>query len=735
MEDLHELLKRKTVSIRFERTMGLFSATTIGLGALLGAGLYVLIGLAASKAGPAVWLAYLLCGGLAFLTTLMFADLARIIPKSGGGYAYAYAMLGSLGGFAAGWFLALGSIFACALYAIGFAQYFGSALGYVLPTVAIKIIALLLVAGSTWLNLRGSEGGQRIQILLTWGNIGILAALITFSFPEAKADYAFPMFPNGLSGVGGAIAIIYLSFFGYQLIANNSDEIIDPTNTVPRAMILAMLISIVIYLAIACMAITVIPWQELAASDAPLVLVATQSFGGNGWIIISLGGILASASALNSTILSQARQIYAMGKDRFLPTAIGSIHEISKTPRIALLAGGVGVGIALWLDLEFIAKSANFCLLVSLLPVSLALRHYYQKNPEALPQGRWTAWRRYLPEITFITNIGLLMTLDMQALLFGLQLAFVGAIIFVFYSRRREVRARASMHVVLSDESKMKTGLGKGGLRILMPSANPNTQQAMLSLANACIGSDKDGEKKGEIMLLLVVNSLEQADESLHLVQQGKELAAAAAAPIYPVLRVGKSISKGIVHAAEEESCNLILMGYGGGDAMKSARLMENILKYAGSDVLFCKLKNPAAEFSPRKIAIAIDGRSNLDLMTKVAGAVAEHFLAVVVLVNILPPDFSEKQMETSKNNMMQAMQSLSHRVLFQVKTLHSNNPLEAMVKQSANYDLLIIGATRAGILEHAIVGPFSTQLSEKSHCAVAVVREASTAEKIMSSI
>ncbi|MDV7401380.1 amino acid permease, partial [Arthrospira platensis SPKY1] len=105
-----------------------FGATTIGVGALMGAGVYVLIGLAADAAGPSVWLSYLFCGGLAFLTTLLFADFARMMPISGGGYAYAYRGLGSFGGFVTGWFLALGSIFACGLYAIGFAEYFASVL-------------------------------------------------------------------------------------------------------------------------------------------------------------------------------------------------------------------------------------------------------------------------------------------------------------------------------------------------------------------------------------------------------------------------------------------------------------------------------------------------------------------------------------------------------------------------------------------------------------------------------
>ena len=123
---IHEIFKRKLVPIGFERTMGLLGATTLGIGALMGAGIYVLIGLAAGHAGPAIWLSYLVCGLLSLLSVLVFGELSRRMPITGGGYAFVYNSLGSFWGFLTGWLLAVGSIFACAMYAIGFAYYFSS---------------------------------------------------------------------------------------------------------------------------------------------------------------------------------------------------------------------------------------------------------------------------------------------------------------------------------------------------------------------------------------------------------------------------------------------------------------------------------------------------------------------------------------------------------------------------------------------------------------------------------
>jgi APA family basic amino acid/polyamine antiporter len=144
-ESIQEIFQRKLVPVGFQRTMGLLGATTLGVGALMGAGIYVLIGLAAEHAGPAVWLAYLVCGVLSLLSVAVFGELSRKVPVAGGGYAFAYNALGSFWGFMTGWLLALGSIFACAMYAMGFAYYVSPFLPYDLPEPIVKAIALAII--------------------------------------------------------------------------------------------------------------------------------------------------------------------------------------------------------------------------------------------------------------------------------------------------------------------------------------------------------------------------------------------------------------------------------------------------------------------------------------------------------------------------------------------------------------------------------------------------------------
>lgn len=729
--DLREIFKKKIVPVTFERTMGLFGAVTIGVGALMGAGVYVLIGIASGAAGPAVWLSYVICGGLAFLTTLMYADFSKIVSKSGGGFVYAYDSLGSIGGFVTGWFLALGSIFACGLYAIGFADYFTALLGYDLERWVVIGIAIGLVLLSTFINAKGADSDS-IQKILTWGNLCILLALIAFSTFKINMENYTPMYPKGIGGMGAAISIIYISFFGYQLIANNSDEIHHPTKTVPRAMILAMLISFAIYLLISVVSIGVISWDKLAESNAPLVLVAEKSFGGWGWIIISIGGVLAAASALNSTLLSQGRQIYAMGKNRFFPDALGKINEKNRTPQAALIAGGGLVVLVLsFLELEFIAKSANFCLLASLIPVSLALRKVYRQDKSKRPKN---LFKRHLPEITLVANFGLLLTLDWLSLTFGLQLALVGAVIFYFYSRKRETRSRSGMNIVLDE--KRETSFLLTGSRILVPMANPKTQRAIFNVSNAMLN-----QVNGEIVVLSVVkaskqtdfySALSENDVSLDLLERSAEMAEMTNIPLKPLVRVSHSIAKGIVHAAQDQSCNLIIMGYAGRSSKGKSDLMHEVLHYANTDVIFLKLDDKKHEFEPQKIGVALGGRINLELMVDLAGALAKKFNGTITFISILPEEFTSKQKSNTDRTIIEAIQRHKTRTLYNAEIYSSSEPLDLLIKKSTEYDLLIVGTTKVGLFKDAVVGTFATQLAENASCHVAVVRVVGSAKKII---
>ncbi len=722
-EDIKKIFKQKINVPKFKRTIGLFGATTLGVGALMGAGIYVLIGEAAKVSGPSVFLSYLITGILAYFTTLMYAELARIIPRSGGGYTYAYNILGSIGGFTTGWFLAIGSIFASGLYAMGFAEYALSLLGKPVHLYIIRMVAVIITLGLGFLYVFVPvKKKSPAQNWIVWGNVAILLILIVFAAFNINPDNAKPFLPKGLGGTFSAISIIYISFFGYQLIANNADEVINPEKTIPKAMKLSMWISITIYLLIAMTSVLMVPWEKLAESSAPLVLVANEVFGGKGWIIISLGGILASLGALSSTIVSQSRQTYAMGKDRFFPDILGKLNEKSKQPSWALLTGVILVTLSLiFFDVQFIAKAANFCLLFSLLPVSLALRKIYKKNPALKPKARW---KHFLPAITFFINIGLLLTLDIVSLAFGQQLAIIGVIVYFLYSRKREQRGKEGVNIILEKERSFSFFTRN---RVLIPVSNPNTQKALLMLSHTLLA-----KKGGEIVVLAIKNvpekmdfyeALAGADETLEVIKRSIEIAKKQNIKIKPVIRASRTISQGIVNVANEENSDLIIMGFPKLRNDGEPSVTDDVLRTTSTDTIILNLKTQSEDFKIRRIGVYVQSYSSLNLMIMTATALAEKSKATIVLFSFLPPGYGKKQKANKDKLIIKSLQNLQSTALYEISLTASDNPRQEILNMSSEFDLLLLEekAHQKSFKSHE--ESFAFQVADEAKCSVIIVK------------
>lgn len=731
-EDIRALFEKKIKPQKLDRSIGLFGATTIGVGALMGAGIYVLIGAAAKVSGPSVILSYLITGLLAYITTLMYAELSRIIPRSGGGYTYSYNVLGSIGGFTTGWFLALGSIFASGLYAIGFAEYAASLTGTALPKDIIKLIAIGITIFIGYVNLRPAKNRKfNLQNWIVWSNVGILLLLIVVSFFHLHMGNAKPAFPFGFHGTLAAISLIYISFFGYQLIANNADEIIEPEKTIPKAMKLSMIISMIIYLLITIGAVLAVPWHKLAASEAPLVLLADEAFGGKGWILISLGGVLASLGALSSTLFSQSRQTYAMGKDRFFPDIMGKLDEKTKQPKMALITGAVLISLVLFFfDLEFIAKAANFCLLFSLLPVSLAMRKVYKKDPSLKPTAKW---KYYLPHITLVINLGLLLTLDLVSLAFGQQLALIGALIYFFYSRKREKRGKEGLNIILAEEKKFSFFSRN---KVMIPVSNPNTQRALLMLSNTLLS-----KKGGEILVLAIKNvpakidfyeALSGADETLEVIKRSIDEAKKQNIKITPVIRASHTISKGIINVAEEENSNLIIMGFPRLQKNAEPSVTEAVLHSTHTDTLILNLKTTTENFTPKKIGVYIQDSNSLHLMMMCAAAIAEKHQAKIVLLGFLPENYGKRLKSSMDKLILKSLQILNSMALYDISLSVCTDIETELIHLSAELDLLILGKEPEKRQHKNLEESFSFRVSNQSKCSAIIVKSIQPIKKFV---
>ena len=250
------------------RDLGLFDATMIGVGAMIGAGIFVLTGIAAGQAGPASILAFALNGAVTLLTAFAYAELASAIPRAGGGYSFVRLAYPGVVGYLAGWMLWFAYTVACSLYALGFASYFwefflkyvpgvtGGVYGIVGQHWAILTVTLLIGLFFIGLNARGAEVTGKAENALVLAKLSILGIFIffgirrVFQVPEQVASGFTPFLPEGLSGVLVAMGLTFIAFEGYDLIATVSEEIKEPEKNIPRAIFIALGITISMYLLI-----------------------------------------------------------------------------------------------------------------------------------------------------------------------------------------------------------------------------------------------------------------------------------------------------------------------------------------------------------------------------------------------------------------------------------------------------------------------------------------------------
>ena len=340
--------------------MRLLDITMIGVGAMIGAGIFVLTGIAAGVAGPGLLLAFLLNGIVTLFAAGAYAELGSSFHDAGGGYLWVKTGLKDPHGFLSGWMSWFAHSVACALYALGFGAYFQEVLPLIgiphlqLPLLPLaKWLAVAVVAVFAFINYRGASETGGAGNVVTFSKLAVLAVFIGFGVwitlhrPDWQLTFTQDFLPNGMGSVFMAMGLTFIAFEGYEIIAQCSEEVRAPERNVPRAVFLSLAIVVPIYLLVAFAALGAAQpvgmpsWQFLGLKkETALVDVAHGFFRGGGMVIL-IGGLLSTMSALNATIYSSSRVSFAMGRDRNLPTWFGKVHPVRKTPHWAILASAV----------------------------------------------------------------------------------------------------------------------------------------------------------------------------------------------------------------------------------------------------------------------------------------------------------------------------------------------------------------------------------------------------------
>ncbi len=341
--------------------LSLFDAVNVSLGSIIGAGIFVILGAAAAVAGPALVVAVLVAALVSLLTGLSAAELSRMYPQSGGVYLFARRTLSDFSGFLVGWVWLFSNIVVGATVAVGFGHY----LNFFFPGLATGAGVALIVVAAVLVHLLGAKESSRLNNVLVMFKLTVLLFFSAAAFLHFRTANFRPFLPFGFQGVWAGAATVFFAYSGFARVAVIADEIEDPRKNVPRATLLSIFISTVIYVLVAAAAVGGVGFRLLAGSGSPLADAAGALGLASGARLVALGGLAATGTVALAAVLGLSRLAQVMARDGELPGFIARVRGAQGVPRNAILIGGAAMLVLAYsADLPHIAYISSFSLLL-----------------------------------------------------------------------------------------------------------------------------------------------------------------------------------------------------------------------------------------------------------------------------------------------------------------------------------------------------------------------------------
>jgi basic amino acid/polyamine antiporter, APA family len=428
-----------------KRELGLFQVVMYGVGNIIGAGIYVLIGGAAGLAGNLAWLAFVVGALVALFTGLSYAELASMYPKAASEYVYVGRAYGNrLLSFLTQWTMLVTEIVAAATVSLGFAGYLSAAFNVpIVPTaVALLVVLTLVVIGGVRESFRLNTTLSVIAI------VGLLIVIVAAVGRFGSVPYIWS--PNGSAGVLGAVILVFFAYIGFDNIANIAEDTRRPETTIPRALLIAVGISTALYVLVGLAAVSLVPWNQLASSEAPLALAVSTVFGQSAFEVLTIIALSTTLNTVLVLLMVGSRIIYGMAREGALPKALGKVGRKTRTPYVAS-------GLVLFVALAFIplggvgiiARITSFGSLTTFALVNLALLHLRRVAPSLARPFRIpvnVGWISVTGLLGLISCLALLSQFDLFSVGFGLLLPVSGAALYLSFSSRTAMKLDLALH-------------------------------------------------------------------------------------------------------------------------------------------------------------------------------------------------------------------------------------------------------------------------------------------------
>ena len=716
---------------KLQRTLSLPGAIAVSVGGML-SGIFVLPGLAVGITGSSVWLAFLVASLCILPAVLSKSELATAMPKSGGTYVYIERAFGPLFGTIAGIGLWLSLLLKSAFSLVGLSAYL-----YVLIEVDASLtkgIALLALLFILLLNVFGVKKVEKTQLIIVSISVLSLVGIIVFGTSSFDSNLLEPVFVDGSSGFITGVAFLYISYAGVTKIAAVAGEIKNPEKNLPRTMIFSLLLITTIYVFVALVLVGNVE-ASILSNDIKPIHTLFQSIGGNalGYVAGAVG-VITLLSMANSGVLASSRFPFAMGKDKLMPGFLGSVSSRFMTPVSAIITTSSLIALAiLFLDVVKIAKLASAFKVLMFIFNELSVIVLRETNAQWYNPSFRSPLYPYVQLFGIFSGIVLLAYLGIMPLISVFGVFVLGFIIFMIYGSKTDRSGVISNYGILSFLFK-----GKSTTESKAPSKNEISEEIINSDAEVVVpllGEEKSPETLVEIACSFVKNKKLNA---VNLIEAPNQLFLEAVDVHSPksesikrrVLSLKKTLNADITYESVsthnvansienitgQRKCKWLVMGWEG--RASSGIWVGNpigwILQNVNSSFALYK-DNGIRRFE--KIVLALrPGRKNKAFID-VANNICSFYGAKLTLLNIVP----NNETVSEKNKIYESAKSLLSGVSCEkdVLILESDNPIETVSDQSANYDLLVLGTPEKDNWLNVLFGGGRDKFVQNSACSV----------------
>ncbi|MFC7238209.1 amino acid permease [Saliphagus sp. GCM10025317] len=735
------------------KDLGPLAALTIGIGTMIGAGIFVLPGTAVFRAGPFAAATFVLGGVIALFTALSASELGTAMPKSGGAYFYVNRALGPLFGSITGWANWIGLAFASAFYMYGLGEYVNDLVGLgalALGPLTLGPAQMIGLVGALFfiaVNYIGAKETGTLQIVIVLLLVGILALFSVVGLLNADLNsLAGSAQPGMAAEILPVTGIIFVSYLGFVQITSVAEEIKDPGRNLPRAVIGSVVIVTTIYAFFLVVLLAAVP-NELVAQNNTAVVDAARllfgkydllgySLGAFGAGLLLFGGLLATASSANASILSSSRINFAMGREKIVTPKLNEIHPRFGTPYKSIaVTGGLILFFLIVGDLALLSTAGSVLHLIVYGLLNIALIVMREAEPEGYDPDFEVPLYPIVPIIGTLSSFALIVYIEPRVIYLSLGLVAFAALWYLFYARRH-VEAAGVLDAWILDRSEQLPDVAvsaatsvapeQSDYRVMVPLANPEHEKDLISLGSA-VANHHDGTVVAVNIVdvprqtALEAAREQKAHETAHdLLEQAQADAQTYGADIETHIVLSHDPFEEIFGAAKRYGADVTVMGWGPESHGAPGRAETTIDELAHSlpcDFLVFRDRG----FDPSRVLLPTAGGPDSDLAAAVAKTLQSQYDADVTLLHVT--DHGDRE----RGEAFLASWAADHDLEDARLRVETGDVQSRIAEAAEGATLLLIGATEKGVLSRLVRGSLVLDVLDEVDCSVLLAEKRHT--------